>query len=507
MSHQLLNTIIVAAVSIGIGVTAAALGATRSPSSRFRGKNLLFLAYIGAAADPVDADPDPAVPDHPEAALLQHLVGADPAVRGQRAAAAGADLPRLLRADPARAAGKRPGGRLLGAPGAAADRRAADQAGAADRRDPGHDQRLGRLPVALDRHPGPARRPRSRPASSSSSAASASTVSSGGAVFAAFVIATVPMFVLVGFTMRYFVSGLTEGALETVTTHPPDPRLGCAARTWSTRSASPGPGPVQLAAGRDGGLQRAYQIQVYPERRRWRPATPRCWDSGRVAVRRLRGRPLRRAAAGPRAAGTSGGSGSGTTPGRRRSGASPASFEVELDPADGWRASWIGLGPDPGGASRRRRRRARPTRCARRCAPRPTCAASFTVDRPVAVGPAARDRARPVRGAAERAAGRRRRSSPRAGPTTRQRVLYQTYDVTGLLRSRARTCSARSSADGWYFGLRRLRRQAGRRALRPGPGTAGPAGDQPRRRHHGSGWSPTAQWQGRFAGASGTPTC
>ena len=36
--------------------------------------------------------------------------------------------------------------------------------------------------------------------------------SSGGAVFAAFVIATVPMFIFVGFTMRYFVSGLTEGA-------------------------------------------------------------------------------------------------------------------------------------------------------------------------------------------------------------------------------------------------------------------------------------------------------
>jgi ABC-type glycerol-3-phosphate transport system permease component len=39
-------------------------------------------------------------------------------------------------------------------------------------------------------------------------------VSSGGAVFAAYVIATVPMFALVGFTMRYFVSGLTEGALK-----------------------------------------------------------------------------------------------------------------------------------------------------------------------------------------------------------------------------------------------------------------------------------------------------
>jgi ABC-type glycerol-3-phosphate transport system permease component len=39
-------------------------------------------------------------------------------------------------------------------------------------------------------------------------------VSSGGSVFAAYVIATMPMFVLIGFTMRYFVSGLTEGALK-----------------------------------------------------------------------------------------------------------------------------------------------------------------------------------------------------------------------------------------------------------------------------------------------------
>ncbi len=39
-------------------------------------------------------------------------------------------------------------------------------------------------------------------------------VSSGGSVFASFVIATAPMFLLVGVTMRYFVSGLTEGALK-----------------------------------------------------------------------------------------------------------------------------------------------------------------------------------------------------------------------------------------------------------------------------------------------------
>jgi multiple sugar transport system permease protein len=39
-------------------------------------------------------------------------------------------------------------------------------------------------------------------------------LSGGGSVFAAFVIATLPTFVLVGLTMRYFVAGLTEGALK-----------------------------------------------------------------------------------------------------------------------------------------------------------------------------------------------------------------------------------------------------------------------------------------------------
>jgi len=39
-------------------------------------------------------------------------------------------------------------------------------------------------------------------------------LSQGGAVFAAYVIVTAPMFLLVAFTMRYFVSGLTEGALK-----------------------------------------------------------------------------------------------------------------------------------------------------------------------------------------------------------------------------------------------------------------------------------------------------
>src|SRR5579875_254354 len=39
-------------------------------------------------------------------------------------------------------------------------------------------------------------------------------LSQGGAVFAAYIIVTAPMFLLVGFSMRYFVSGLTEGAMK-----------------------------------------------------------------------------------------------------------------------------------------------------------------------------------------------------------------------------------------------------------------------------------------------------
>jgi ABC-type glycerol-3-phosphate transport system permease component len=47
VSRPLVNTVIVAAVSIVLGVTAAALGAYAFSQLRFRGKELLFLAYIG----------------------------------------------------------------------------------------------------------------------------------------------------------------------------------------------------------------------------------------------------------------------------------------------------------------------------------------------------------------------------------------------------------------------------------------------------------------------------
>jgi hypothetical protein len=50
VSHQQLNTVIVAALSIVIGVSAAALGAYAFSQLRFRGKNLLFLAYVALLA-------------------------------------------------------------------------------------------------------------------------------------------------------------------------------------------------------------------------------------------------------------------------------------------------------------------------------------------------------------------------------------------------------------------------------------------------------------------------
>src|SRR5206468_11962178 len=46
VSRPLVNTIIVAAASIALGVTAAALGAYAFSQLRFRGKELLFLAYL-----------------------------------------------------------------------------------------------------------------------------------------------------------------------------------------------------------------------------------------------------------------------------------------------------------------------------------------------------------------------------------------------------------------------------------------------------------------------------
>lgn len=47
ISRQLLNTVVVAAASIAIGVVAAMLGAYAFSQLHFRGKSVLFMAYIG----------------------------------------------------------------------------------------------------------------------------------------------------------------------------------------------------------------------------------------------------------------------------------------------------------------------------------------------------------------------------------------------------------------------------------------------------------------------------
>ncbi len=212
VSRQLLNTIIVAALAIVIGVAAAALGAYAFSQLRFRGKDLLFLAYVALLLVPWTLTLIPLFLTIQKlhffntwwALVLPYAASAQPLLvlifRGFFE-----QIPRELL-------------------------ESARVDGCAER------QVLGRIVVPLTRPvlltgailvminvwgdylwpsiviQDPAKTTISAGVFSSSWAASALNVSNGGAVFAAFVIATVPMFILVGFTMRYFVSGLTEGA-------------------------------------------------------------------------------------------------------------------------------------------------------------------------------------------------------------------------------------------------------------------------------------------------------
>ena len=213
VSHQLLNTIIVAAVSIAIGVTAAALGAYAFSQLRFRGKNLLFLAYVALLLIPWTLTLIPLFLTIQKlhffntwwALILPYSASAQPLLvlifRGFFE-----QIPREL-LESARVDG-------------CAERHV-----------------LTRIVVPLTRPVlltgailvminvwGDYLWPTiviQDPAKITISAGVQQFVgglglnaSSGGAVFAAFVLATAPMFVLVGFTMRYFVSGLTEGATK-----------------------------------------------------------------------------------------------------------------------------------------------------------------------------------------------------------------------------------------------------------------------------------------------------
>jgi multiple sugar transport system permease protein len=213
VSHQLINTIIVAAASIAIGVTAAALGAYAFSQLRFRGKGLLFMAYVALLLVPSTLTLIPLFLTIQKlhffntwwALILPYAATAQPLLvlifRGFFE-----QIPRELY-------------------------ESARVDGCTER------QVLARIVVPLTRPvlltgailvminvwgdylwpsiviQDPARITIS--AGVQQFVGSFGTnLSQGGAVFAAFVIATAPMFALVGFTMRYFVSGLTEGATK-----------------------------------------------------------------------------------------------------------------------------------------------------------------------------------------------------------------------------------------------------------------------------------------------------
>jgi multiple sugar transport system permease protein len=213
VSHQLINTIVVAALTIVIGVTAAALGAYAFSQLRFRGKNLLFLAYIGLLLVPWTLT---LVPLFLTIQKL-HLFNSWWALVLPYAASAQPLLVLIFR------------GFFDQIPRELYESARVD--GCTE------TQVLARIVAPLTRPVlltgailvtinvwGDYLWPSiviQDPGKTTVSAGVQQFVGSfglnlsgGGAVFASFVMATVPMFILVGFTMRYFVSGLTEGATK-----------------------------------------------------------------------------------------------------------------------------------------------------------------------------------------------------------------------------------------------------------------------------------------------------
>jgi ABC-type glycerol-3-phosphate transport system permease component len=213
VSAPLLNTIIVAALSIAAGVTAAALGAYAFSQLTFRGKSLLFLAYIGLLMIPWTLTLIPLFLTIQKlhlfntwwALVLPYAASAQPLLvlifRGffdqipaeilESARVDGCSEIRVLLRIVAPLT--RPvllTGAILVTINVWGDYLWPTIV----IQDPHHttisagvQQYVGSLGLNL---------------------------SAGGSIFAAFVIATMPMFVLVGFAMRYFVAGLTEGALK-----------------------------------------------------------------------------------------------------------------------------------------------------------------------------------------------------------------------------------------------------------------------------------------------------
>jgi multiple sugar transport system permease protein len=213
VSQPLLNTIIVAAGSVAVGVTAAALGAYAFSQLRFRGKSLLFMAYVGLLLIPSTLTLIPLFLTIQKlhlfntwwALILPYAATAQPLLvlifRGFFD-----QIPREL-LESARTDGCTESRVLLRI--VAPLTKPVLLTGAV----------LVTINVWGD-YPWPTiviQDPHRTTISAGVQQFVFSfglNVSGGGAVFAAFVIATLPMFVLVGFTMRYFVAGLTEGATK-----------------------------------------------------------------------------------------------------------------------------------------------------------------------------------------------------------------------------------------------------------------------------------------------------
>jgi ABC-type glycerol-3-phosphate transport system permease component len=213
ISRPLLNTIIVAALSIIIGVTAATLGAYAFSQLRFRGKNLLFLAYLGLLLVPWTLTLIPLFLTIQKlhlfntwwALVLPYAASSQPLLvllfRGFFE-----QIPREL-LESARVDGCSERKVLLKV--VAPLTRPILLTGAILVTINVWGDYLWPTIVIPD------------PQRTTISAGVQQFVSSfglnlagGGSIFAAYVIATLPTFALVGFTMRYFVSGLTEGALK-----------------------------------------------------------------------------------------------------------------------------------------------------------------------------------------------------------------------------------------------------------------------------------------------------
>jgi ABC-type glycerol-3-phosphate transport system permease component len=213
VSHQLLNTVIVAALTIVIGVTAAALGAYAFSQLRFRGKELLFLLYVALLLIPWTLTLIPLFLTIQQlhffntwwALVLPYAASAQPLLvlifRGffdqippelmESARVDGCSETRvLLRVVVPLTRPVLLTGAILVTINVWGDY-------------------LWPTIVIQDAH-----RTTISAGVQQFVGSFGLNVSHSGSVFAAFVIATFPMFVLVGFTMRYFVAGLTEGALK-----------------------------------------------------------------------------------------------------------------------------------------------------------------------------------------------------------------------------------------------------------------------------------------------------